>query len=506
MAPNRHAAFSPFAGVGRGQAWAYTVVWFAVLLAYGAVWTRGIQGDDLCMCELASANGYGDAIRSWLENWNGRLFLALTQIGTYSLPWFSHPLQAPWYLIHAIVVLAHMAICGLLINLLTRAGVATGASLAATLIYAIHPITFEPVLWLAESYGYVFGNLLTILAVWSYLEYERKNQVGWLLITLLLTLAAVLGIEQYLFVLSALAFIHLLRSHWHRPAHPAWFPLLIVACCALVFLVLHFGGFSGTTDRLARATADARHLAGPDIAWKLAWWLSILPDASPYGGLLSWGWDTLTKHGGLIALVSLASLGAAWRMVAVSSWQDTASNSLPNRHRWLVVTGMTIFFAALAPFLFTGRYGFASRNMYVALPGLLIMIAAALDWISTSPPLRKILRLALAPLVATFVAVSLIIDLGAQTLFARSWQFHQGVIHQIEANAETLRAAGALEMTGIPAMPYKAISQIDNAWAFPCLVRWVVKDDKVRAWNNLMSPENRPYGFPNSHHIHWREY
>jgi len=489
----------------RAQTWAYLVIILAVLVAFGAVWTRGVQGDDLCMAELATANGYWDAVRSWLENWNGRLFLALTQIGTYSLPWFAHPLRAPWYLIHAMVVLAHMTICVLLISLLSRAGIAAGAALAATLIFALHPITFEPVLWLAESYGYVFGNLLTILAVWCYLEYERKGHIGWLLVSLLLALAAVLGIEQYLFVLCALAFVHLIRSRWHRPAHPAWLPLLIVACCTLVFLAFHFGVFSGTADRLARATAEAQHHSGPDIAWKLAWWLSLLPDASPYGGLLQWGLDTLTGHKGLIALLALVTLGAAWRTAAASSWQDVASNPLPKRHLWLIITGMAIFCASLAPFLFTGRYGFATRNMYVALPGLLIMGAATLDLMSTPTALRKILRLSLAPVVAVFAVTSLTVDIGAQALFARSWRFHQDVIHQIEADTAAIGAAGALEMTGIPAMPYKAISQIDNAWAFPCLVHWVVGDSNVQAWNNLMWSEDKPYAPPNSHRIVWQE-
>ncbi len=247
----------------RAQAWAYLVILLAVLVAYGAVWTRGVQGDDLCMCELATANGYWDAVRIWLESWNGRLFLALTQIGTYSLPWFAHPLQAPWYLIHALVVLAHMAFCGLLISLLSRAGIAAGSTLAVTLIFAIHPITFEPVLWLAESYGYVFGNLLTILAIWSYLEYERRSQLVWLILAFLLALAATLGIEQYLFVLGALSFIHLLRSRWHTPRHSAWLPLLIVASCALVFAAIHFGFFSGTSERLGRATRVSGQITGP---------------------------------------------------------------------------------------------------------------------------------------------------------------------------------------------------------------------------------------------------
>jgi hypothetical protein len=79
------------------------------------------------------------------------------------------------------------------------------------------------------------------------------------------------------------------------------------------------------------------------------------------------------------------------------------------------------------------------------------------------------------------------------------------VIRQIEANAGNVRAAGALKMTGIPATPYKAISQIDNAWAFPCLVRWVVGDSEVQAWNNLMGSEENPYAPPNSHRIVWQE-
>jgi hypothetical protein len=89
------------------------------------------------------------------------------------------------------------------------------------------------------------------------------------------------------------------------------------------------------------------------------------------------------------------------------------------------------------------------------------------------------------------VATCLTIDIGAQAVFARSWRFHQGVIHAVETDAASIRAAGALEMTGIPAMPYKAISQIDNSWAFPCLVRWVLGDNEVRAWNNLMRSADR---------------
>jgi hypothetical protein len=490
----------------KGQAWAYLVLLFSVAVAYGGVWTRGVQGDDLCMGELANKHGYWEAVRYWLENWNSRLFLALTQVGTYHLPWFSAPLNAPWFILHATIVGAHMAFCGLLFSLLSRAGLATGASLAAGLVFAIHPITFEPVLWLAEGYGYVLGNLLAILAVWCYLEYERGSRLVWLILAILLALAATLGIEQYLFVLGGLSIVHLLRSRWHTPRYPAWLPLLIVGFCALVFLAIHFGLFSGTSDRLGRATEGSGQIAGPGIFWKLGWWLSLFPDASAYGGLYRIGLEILRGNSWLIVLLSLAVLGAVWRIAKADSWRKGDGDYLPTRHVWLTITGLAVFCAALFPFLFTGKYGFASRNIYVALPGLLIVVAVTLDLLAGWMASHRMLRFTLAPIVAACVAMSLAIDIGAQGIFAQSWWFHKQLIRTIEADAEDIRSAGALEVTGIPAMPYRSISQINNAWAFPCLVRWVVKDNKVRAWNNLMSPENRTYGFPDSHRIHWREY
>ena len=487
----------------RAQAWSYLVILLAVLVAYGAVWTRGIQGDDLCMCELAATNDYWDAVRQWLNNWNGRLFLALTQIGTYHLPWFHDPLEAPWYLIHGMAVLGHFSVCGLLFQLLVRAGIKPGASLAATLVFSIHPITFEPVLWLAESYGYVFGNLLTVLAVWAYLEYERRSNIGWLALTFLTALFAILGIEQHLFVLGALAVVYLLSSLWRRPVHPPWLPLLVVSCCALVFLALHFVVFSGTTERLARATNEVHQVSGAGIAWKLAWWLNVFPGASPYGGFFQVGLRTLTEHGWLVALVALAALGAAWRMAAASSWLVVAASPLTNRHLWLILTGAVVFSAALLPFLFTGKYEFAIRNMYVALPGLLIAGAAVLDLLSGILIWRTVLRFTLAPVVATYLAMSLTIDIGAQAAFAQSWQLHQNVIHAIETDAEAIRQSKAVEVTGIPPVPYEGTSMLGTAWAFPCLVRWILGDE-VKGWNNLMPFDKRPSGLQNSHRVHLR--
>lgn len=506
MTPDAGMAHASRIATGRGQVRAYLVILSAVAVAFGGVWTRGVQGDDLCMGELASKTGYWAAVQHWLENWNGRLFLAMTQVGSYRLPWFSTPLAAPWFVLHAMIVGAHMAVCCLLFSLLSRAGVATGASLTAALLFAIHPVAFEPVLWLAEGYGYVLGNLLTILAVWSYLEYERRNRPVWLVAAALLALAATLGIEQHPFVLGALATVHLLRSRWHPARHPAWLPLVVMVSCAVIFLAIHFGLFSGTGGRLDRATAGSSQAAATGFVWKLGWSLSLLPDASPYGGLLRVGLAILKENASLVAALTLVVLATAWRIATADSWRNGARDALPRRQLWLTITGMAIFCAALLPFLFTGRYGVASRNLHVALPGLLIAASAMLDLVARRCAFHRAFRLILAPLVAVCLAISVAIDIGAQGIFAQSWWFHRQLIGTIEADAESIRSSGALDVTGIPERPYSAIAQLDNAWAFPCLVRWVVRDHTVHAWNNLMRPENRRDGASDSHRIDWRDH
>jgi hypothetical protein len=489
----------------RGHNWAYTVIVLAVALAYGAVWTRGIQGDDLCMCELANSRGYWEAVQFWLQKWNSRLFLALTQIGSYHLPWFSSPLQAPWFVLHGAVVFAHVAVCGLLFSWLSRAGISAGIALSASLVMAVHPVTFESVVWLAAGYGYVFGTLLTMLAVQAYLVFDRSGGIVWLGLAAALALAASLGIEQYLVILGALALVHLVHSsRWHLPRARAWIPLAIVAGCAAAFSFMHLGPFSGTSGRLARV-ATLVPAEGPGPLWMLAWYLSLLPDASPFGGFFDIGREVLNRHAALWAALALVAVGAGWRVGSTGAWEAAATSPAQRRHPWLVVTGLVVFAAALAPFAFTGAYGFSMRNLYPALPGLLIAGAAVVGWISEMTLLRKALRLLLPPLVSVVVAISLVMDIGTQAVMAQSWSFHRQLIQQIEADAATVRGAGSLVVTGIPMRPYKAIAQIHTSWAFPCLVRWVVLDGRVTAWNNLMASQHRP-AFPSvPHEIVWRE-
>lgn len=376
----------------RSPAWpAIALLSFLTLVAYGAVWTRGVQGDDLCICELASTYDFSVAVQRWLDQWNGRLFHSVVQIGTYGLPWFADPFRAPWYLLHGGSVLAHTLFCCLLLHLLLRAGIGRGAALVSTTAFAVHPITAEPVLWLAESSGYVLGNLLLLLAIWAFLQHERRPGAPWAVLTVLLAVCATLTIEQYLPALCLLALAYWVWSRREGARRTPWLAVAAVFFCVLAFAVFHFGGFSGTADRLSRVH-DQPPAAGeqrPSLLWTFAWWLVLAPDMGLFSGALVSGWRILLNDWRVMAAVGVAVIAATAMIASRSTW--TAPRTVPARSYrfWLIIAGLLAFTGSLLPFLVTGRYGIAVRNMYVALPGLLVVCAVGLDLLTTRASLRR---------------------------------------------------------------------------------------------------------------------
>lgn len=490
---------------GRAFAWAQFVIAVAILTAHGSFWTRGVLGDDLCMCELATARGFWDAAWFWLQNWNSRVFLALAQVGSYHLPWFAKPLEAPWFVLHGAILLAHMVTCSLLLNILNRAGIAAGPSLAAVLVLAIHPVTAESVLWLAAAYGYVLGLLLTVLAIWMYLEYARTGRRRWLLGTIIVSIAATLGIEQFLPILGALCCVNLLWSRRHGTGVSPWVAVAIVAGCALVFAWVHFGLVAGTSGRLAHAASKIDPVTRPSAVWHMAWWLSLLPEHSPWAVEFRIGLDTLRKFIWLGPLIAAVALVAAWRVLTAGSWADGVepSHGRASLRLWLIVAGIAASVAALMPFAFSGYIRIAQRNAYVILPGLLVASAAMIDAMAARLRSTLPLRLTLVPLIAAGVTMSLIIGAGAQVGYAQNWRANREVIAIVESHADEIRATGGLELILESQSQARAALPV-HPWMFPCLVRWVVDDGNVRSWIGSAPPREGVHTPPGSHRVYIR--
>jgi hypothetical protein len=484
------------------------VVTLTVVLSYGAVWTRSLQGDDFCMGSIANAGGYWEAVSYWLNHINGRWLLALGQIEMFRLPGFTDPVTGPWWVYHAAIVLIRLATVVLLMRVLVRIGLPQGAAIAAALWFGLHPVSSEALLWLAAAYGYVPSTLLLLILVLLYLKYDAGGQVFWLAGATILAVVLTAGIEQYIVALGALALVHLIRSRFDpRVGHP-WVPFAILAVCVAVFVLTHFVLFHGTPGRIATAAGEGDSVA--HAGWLLAWWLNFLPVSSPYGLRFDTGLQVLSEHSGLGLAVVLASFAGAWVVGRPASWQgETAGPTAAVDRLWLSLAGAALVLVPLVPFLFTGRYGMRPRSLYLPMLGLAVLGAVALSqmaqWLQARPALCRAMRWSLALSVAGFVAVSLTTNIGAQRFNFESAELHAGVMRAMVRDREAILQAGAVAVEGLPPPPYDEIAHMDTGWDFACLADWMFGAGRVVAWNNLTPAADVPVFAGEPHRILWSE-
>ncbi len=503
------------AGKGRqsasndGLALGLLVVTLAVVLSYGAVWTRALQGDDFCMGSIANAGGYWDAVTYWLNHVNGRVLLALGQTEMFRIPGFTDPVTGSWWVYHAVIVLIRLATVILLIVILVRIGLHQGAALVGALWFGLHPVSSEALLWLAAAYGYVPSTLMFVGVVLLYLKYDASGRVLWLVGAAILAMVITAGIEQFIAALGALALVHLVRSRFDlRVGHP-WVPFAILMGCATVFVMAHFVLSQGTPDRIASAAGEGDSVA--HSTWLLAWWLNFLPVSSPYGLRFHAGLRVLFEHPGVGLAVVLVSVAAAWIVGLPASWwprrPDRTAASVDRV--WLAVAGAALAIAPLIPFLFTGRYGMRPRNLYLPMVGLAVLGAVALSqaahWMQSRPAFLRAARWALALFVAGFVAVSLTTNIGAQRFNFEGAELHAGVMKAMLRDREAILQAGAVAVEGLPPPPYDEIAHMDTGWDFACLADWMFGADRVVAWTNLTPAADVPAFAGEPHRILWSD-
>ena len=184
------------------------LLFLTILLSYGLIHTRGLQCDDFCMGWLAYRSSLIDGVSFWLENYNGRAFLAVIQQLMYKLPMFNDPLNGKWYIYHGLIVLMHFFNTFLLYILLRRFALCIASVLLACLIFSIHPILMQSIMWLAAGYGYVLGTSLFLLGVYFFLSDNKKPALWKMGLATIFFLLASLGIEQFVVVLMTLAFLN----------------------------------------------------------------------------------------------------------------------------------------------------------------------------------------------------------------------------------------------------------------------------------------------------------
>jgi protein O-mannosyl-transferase len=181
--------------------------------------------------ELVTENSHVQAGVTW-ENvkW---AFYAHTAANWHPLTLLSHMLDCQWFGLapwghHLVSILGHALSATLLFLALQRMTGAMGRSLAVALLFALHPLRVESVVWVAERKD-ILSTLFGMLALWAYAVYtaqasRRDPRAKWSYGLTLLAFGAALLSKP---MLVTLPFLLLLLDYWplQRFAAATW------ACC-----------------------------------------------------------------------------------------------------------------------------------------------------------------------------------------------------------------------------------------------------------------------------------
>lgn len=252
----------------------------------------------------------------------------------------------------------------------------------------------------------------------------------------------------------------------------------------VLFLAVHFLAFPGSAGKLASVPQEA--LALHHILWLLGWWLNPLPVHSPYELRFDVGLELLSTEP-ILWLSLSACLACVIILVArASAWQNARPRKQTRLNWAVLLVGLTVFVASLLPFLITGGHHFRPRVMYLPLLGLAVAGAAAIQMAAGKLQWEGFLRWPIAVVTACFLSLSVVIDLGAQRLFAESWVLHRQVIEALVAEEKQILESGSVFVDGLYPCAYDEIAQLDTDWGFPCLVAWIFGDQRLRGQTNLM--------------------
>jgi tetratricopeptide (TPR) repeat protein len=304
----------------------------------------------------------------------------------HPLTWLSH--ATDWQLFgnnagghHFTSLLLHILNAVLLFAFLAQVTGATGRSLFAAAIFAVHPINVESVAWVAERKN-VLCTLFFLLAMMAYAKYARRpGVIRYTVVALLFAfaLAAKPMVVTFPFVLLLLDYWPLQRiKNWSQPSLvfpapqlPAWkialekLPLLALSVGDCVLTLIAQNKVNAVKS-VAKFPLSAR-LANAVVSyaaylWKTVWPLRLAVFYPHFSGRLA-GWQ--------VALCGIF-------LVAVSVWVWREHSRPYLMMGWCWFLGMMVPVIGLIQ---VGDQGMADRYAYLPLIGIFVAAVWGIaDW------------------------------------------------------------------------------------------------------------------------------
>jgi len=307
---------------------------------------------------------------------------------------------------HAVNVALHAAAAVVLFLFLCEGAGALGPAALVALLFALHPLHVESVVWISERKD-VLAALFWFLALWAYVRYAKRPSLRRYLAV---TAWFILGLLSKPMIVT-LPFVLLLLDFWPlcRPLNGRllcekipFFALSAVAS-AVTFFVQRQSGAVAPFSAMSLALRLENALVTYWVYLAKTFWPSGLAIFYPYASEISL-WLSI------LAAVGLAAITAA------VLWARQRAPYLAVGWFWYLVTLLPVI-----GIIQVGSQARADRYMYVPMTGLAIGLAwGAADLLRQRPRMQAALAAALALACIPITSAQVVYWRNSETLFRRA--------------------------------------------------------------------------------------
>lgn len=443
---------------------AMSIVVLLTIMSYGAFYDRGPCNDDFINANKVAGHSFYDMTYNWSIKRDSRLTQVVTMPLMYHLFSADSFLNYHWDYFHLTGLLLHVGNIILIYLILSIFDLPLFMRTCVALLFAIHPIKNETILWPVDIMGYVVPFFIFLMCTYVYFllakkQYRRDGLYS--LLIFVIWFIPVFAVEQILPIIPVVMAVRYLTFPF-RKKH-----LLLQGICIVIltasFVLITFSG--GTAEKVVSETGgkglyfDLQNVYSSmsslfDRIVRLHWYPPFSYDSTK---LIKSIFSCSTTP----LLFGVAVLAAILCVVLLNKNRPPESGSANNIKKCfgVLLSGVLITILPLTPLLLV-RFGIPGRTTYIPLIGISLIIAALLSCSGELlhslfdkkkyKALRTPLFLVGVCLFILFVVGCSLINFTQQNAHSKSWEIKKHVLSTVKEMFPTVPLDAKFYIFGLP--------------------------------------------------------
>ncbi len=446
-----------------------------VVISYGDITSRGGYLDDFSFVCYTKSQSYLEAVWNWSQHYNSRISQGVILPGLLTLSDLDKPGTYNWSMFHCIGILAFLVSLFFINRILVVVNVPMRARLVTLLIFALHPVKNQALLWPATIAGYVIPFMIFSLATWFYLARAKmvQEKVWSLLVAFSLILFSVLAIEQ---LLPLAVFIVVLRLLMF----PAERRHLVLNLSGLVVVISSFVAsalLGKTAEKVSnRSGLDLLQLVTHAFETSVSAVKRILEHPIQIA-LDRYYWDALLEAAGNILFpVAVIVLLILMAVIALRKAECGIDKAPMLKLVLVAACGGLLFLVTLSPLMVVNYY-LPLRALYIPLLGAAIVTGAMFEML-WQKCFQNWLRNTVVALTGGITVVFILINLLDQHGMDKYWSMEKSIIKTLQQIKHEVPSNTEINLYNIP-KTVAPVAGIVDYFTFPSITNWVFNDETV---------------------------